>query len=147
MGRATVEVLERAGVTVEFPRGQTCCGQMHFNSGYTRDGERLARRLVGVFAGYEAVVTPSGACAAPVRAHGPELAERTFELSQSLAATGAEPRSSFAGTVAYHPTCHSLRMLRVGDAPLRLLDSVPGVELVALPDAEECCGFGGTFAV
>jgi len=147
VGRATVEVLERAGVAVEFPRAQTCCGQMHFNTGYTRDGERLARRLVDVFGSYEAVVTPSGSCAAHVRAHVPELAERTFELSQFLAARGVSPASSFAGRVAYHPTCHSLRFLRLGDAPTSLLASIGGVELVPLADAEECCGFGGTFAV
>lgn len=157
VGRATVAVLERLGVEVEFPREQTCCGQMHGNSGHAGEAQSLARRFVEIFAPYDAVVTPSGSCAAQVRAHYPALlrgddrgvAARTWELSQYL--TGVlgvtDVGSGFNGTVAYHPTCHSLRLLGVGDAPLRLLRAVPGLELVDLPDAEECCGFGGTFAV
>ena len=157
VGRATVTVLERLGIEVVFPLEQTCCGQMHANSGYPDEAEQLARRFVEIFAGFDAVVTPSGSCAAQVREHIPALLggddrgvpARTWELSQFLTGVlGVEDVGSrFEGTVAYHPTCHSLRLLRVGDAPLRLLRAVPGVELIALPDAEECCGFGGTFAV
>jgi L-lactate dehydrogenase complex protein LldE len=157
VGRATVTVLERLGIEVVFPLEQTCCGQMHGNSGYPDQATALARRFVEVFDGFDAVVTPSGSCAAQVREHFGGLLDgddrgvpaRTWELSQFL--TGVlgleEVGSTFEGTVAYHPTCHSLRLLRVGDAPLRLLRAVPGVELRELPDAEECCGFGGTFAV
>jgi L-lactate dehydrogenase complex protein LldE len=157
VGKATVTVLERLGVEVEFPREQTCCGQMHGNSGYPKEAAQLARRFVEVFDGYDAVVTPSGSCAAQVRAHYAHLLggddrgvpARTWELSQYL--TGVldveDVGSGFTGSVAYHPTCHSLRLLQVGDAPLQLLRAVPGLELVDLPDAEECCGFGGTFAV
>jgi len=157
VGKATVTVLERLGVEVVFPLEQTCCGQMHGNSGYPAEAAQLACRFVEVFEPYEAVVTPSGSCAAQVREHVPGLLQgddrgvpaRTWELSQFL--TGVlgvdDVGSGYEGTVAYHPTCHSLRLLGVGDAPLRLLRSVPGLELVDLPDAEECCGFGGTFAV
>jgi len=157
VGKATVTVLERLGIEVVFPAEQTCCGQMHGNSGYPGEATALARRFVDVFDGFDAVVTPSGSCAAQVRERFGGLLggddrgvpARTWELSQFL--TGVlgldDVGSTFEGTVAYHPTCHSLRLLRVGDAPLRLLRAVPGVELVDLPDAEECCGFGGTFAV
>ena len=157
VGKATVTVLERLGLEVDFPAEQTCCGQMHGNSGYPAEATGLARRFVEIFEPYEAVVTPSGSCAAHVREHIPALLggddrgvpARTWELSQYLTGVLAveDVGSGFAGTVAYHPTCHSLRLLGVGDAPLRLLRAVPGVELVDLPDAEECCGFGGTFAV
>ena len=157
VGKATVTVLERLDIEVVFPAEQTCCGQMHGNSGYPGEATALARRFVDVFDGFDAVVTPSGSCAAQVREHFSGLLggddrgvpARTWELSQFL--TGVlgldDVGSTFEGTVGYHPTCHSLRLLRVGDAPLRLLRAVPGIELVDLPDAEECCGFGGTFAV
>jgi L-lactate dehydrogenase complex protein LldE len=157
VGKATVGVLERLGIEVVFPAEQTCCGQMHANSGYPGEATLLARRFVEIFAPHDAVVTPSGSCAAQVREHMPGLLggddlgvpARTWELSQFLTGVlGIEAvGSTYEGTVAYHPTCHSLRLLRVGDAPLRLLRAVPGVELVDLPEAEECCGFGGTFAV
>jgi L-lactate dehydrogenase complex protein LldE len=157
VGKATVTVLERLGIEVVFPLEQTCCGQMHGNSGYPGEASALARRFVEVFEGFDAVVTPSGSCAAQVREHFGGLLggddrgvpARTWELSQFLTGVlGLEDvGSTFEGTVAYHPTCHSLRLLRVGEAPLRLLRAVPGVELRELPDAEECCGFGGTFAV
>jgi L-lactate dehydrogenase complex protein LldE len=156
VGRATVELLERLGVDVVFPREQTCCGQLHWNAGYPREAMRLARRYGEVFAELDAIVTPSGSCAGHVRAHVPELepaaadaATRTFELTEYLVEQldVVDVGATHAGRVAYHPTCHSLRLLRVGDAPERLLRAARDVELVALPDAEECCGFGGTFAV
>jgi L-lactate dehydrogenase complex protein LldE len=157
VGKATVTLLERLGFEVDFPAEQTCCGQMHGNSGYPSEAAALARRFVEIFEPYAAVVTPSGSCAAQVRRHFPELLDgdgfgvpaRTWELSQFLThVVGVEDvGSGFEGTVAYHPTCHSLRLLDVGDAPLRLLRAVRGLELVDLPDAQECCGFGGTFAV
>jgi L-lactate dehydrogenase complex protein LldE len=155
VGRATVRVLERAGVELEFPREQTCCGQMHFNAGHEDEARTLARRFLEVFEGYEAIVTPSGSCAAHVRTHIPRLVPddhgvpgRTRELSEFLVERGGpvDLGSSFRGSLTYHPTCHSLRLLRVGDGPLSLLRAA-GVDVVELPDAEECCGFGGTFAV
>jgi L-lactate dehydrogenase complex protein LldE len=155
VGRATVELLERQGVAVGFPAEQTCCGQMHFNSGYLPEARRLARRFVDVFGSYEAVVAPSGSCVAHVRAHlaglagdGDGLPERTWELTEFLVdRCGVEDVGSrFRGRVTYHPTCHSLRGLRLGDRPISLLRA-SGVEVVDLPEADECCGFGGTFAV
>lgn len=154
--KATVRVLERAGVDVAFPVEQTCCGQLHHNAGYARQAASLAERFAHVFAGYDAVVAPSGSCAAHVRAHLAELAAgsemvaaRTFELSQFLTGTlgAVDLGARWSGTVAYHPTCHSLRGLRLGDSPTRLLAAVEGLDLVELPGASECCGFGGTFAV
>jgi L-lactate dehydrogenase complex protein LldE len=157
VGKATVTVLERLGIEVVFPLEQTCCGQMHLNSGYPDEARAMAKRFVEIFAPFDAIVSPSGSCVAHVREHyagllgdaGRGVPGRTWELSQLLVdVLGVEEvGSGFRGTVTYHPTCHSLRLLRVGDAPQRLLRAVPGVELVELPDAEECCGFGGTFAV
>jgi L-lactate dehydrogenase complex protein LldE len=157
VAKATVTVLERVGVEVVFPPEQTCCGQLHLNSGYPEEARALAARFVEVFSGHDAIVTPSGSCAAIVRNEYPRLLGRdadavsgvTWELSQFLVgALGLEDvGSAWTGRLTYHPTCHSLRGLNVGDAPLRLLRGVAGAELVDLPDAEECCGFGGTFAV
>jgi L-lactate dehydrogenase complex protein LldE len=164
-GKAVVAVLERLGHQVDFPVAQTCCGQMHFNTGYRREAVPMARGYVGAFAGYEAVVTPSASCASMVREYFPvlaaeagdeklaravaEVAPRTYELSVFLADVlgVADVGAYFPHRVTYHPSCHSLRMLRVGDAPFRLLRAVRGLDLVDLPDAESCCGFGGTFAV
>jgi L-lactate dehydrogenase complex protein LldE len=164
-GRATVAVLERLGCEVEFPEEQTCCGQMHWNTGYRPEAAALARRFVRVFAGSEAVVTPSGSCASMVREHYgraaeragdpglarevADLAPRVLELSEFVVGRlGVEDVGAYyPHRVTYHPTCHSLRLLRVGDAPLRLLRAVEGIELVELEAAQECCGFGGTFAL
>jgi L-lactate dehydrogenase complex protein LldE len=149
-GRATVRVLERLGHEVEFPADQTCCGQMHFNTGYMDEGLALARRFERVFADAEVVVCPSASCAGMVREHcSPELGSRVFELSELLVRRlGVEDVGAYyPHRVTYHPTCHSLRVLQVGDAPLRLLRAVRGIDLVELGEAEECCGFGGTFAV
>jgi L-lactate dehydrogenase complex protein LldE len=146
-GRATVQVLERLGHEVVFPEEQTCCGQMHMNSGYARDARRLGARFAQIFGGYEAVVSPSSSCVGTVReALG---MDNVFELSELLVRRlgVADVGASFAGRVTYHSTCHSLRVTRVGDAPLRLLRNVRGLELVELPRADECCGFGGTFAI
>ncbi len=156
VGRATVELLERLGVEVVFPRAQTCCGQLHHNAGYAREAVALAGRYGEVFAGFDAVVTPSGSCAGHVRTHVPELAPEsagaaaaTLELSELLVGRLGvlDVGSGFQGSIAYHPTCHSLRVLSLGDGPERLLRAVPGVELRELREATECCGFGGTFAV
>jgi L-lactate dehydrogenase complex protein LldE len=164
-GRAVVEVLERLGHRVEFPLEQTCCGQMHANSGYQLEALPLVRRFARVFADAEAIVTPSGSCAAMVREQYPRLARlagddglareadalapRVHEFSELLVdVLGVEDVGAvFPHRVTYHPTCHSARLLRVGDKPLRLLRAVRDIDLVELPEALECCGFGGTFAV
>jgi L-lactate dehydrogenase complex protein LldE len=160
-----VRLLERLGHEVVFPEEQTCCGQMHANSGYAEEAVPLARRFVAVFGEHDAIVTPSGSCAAMVRdgyarladeagdarlaADVAAIAPRVFELSEFLVdRLGVEDVGAYyPHRVTYHPTCHGLRLLRVGDRPLRLLRAVKGIELVELPDAEVCCGFGGTFAV
>ncbi|QCX80734.1 Lactate utilization protein A [Streptomyces sp. YIM 121038] len=168
-GRATVKLLTRLGVEVDFPEAQTCCGQAHYNTGYRRQAEPLARHFSDVFAGYEAIVTPSGSCGAMVRELYPRLGERaraegrggqlaaavapvvprTFELTEFLVDVlgVTDVGAYYPHTVTYHPTCHGLRSLGLGDRPARLLGAVRGLDLVELPGAEECCGFGGTFAV
>ena len=154
--RATVKVLERLGHKVVFPAAQTCCGQMHVNSGYQREAARLARRFVEVFGEYELVVAPSSSCVGTVRELYPQVLgvshpvlERVYELSELLVhRLGTDDvGAAFPHRVTYHPTCHSLRLTRVGDAPLQLLRHVNGIELVELERAAECCGFGGTFAL
>lgn len=164
---ATVRLLERLGHEVVFPHGQTCCGQMHVNTGYQREAVALVRHHVEVFeaAGCDAVVAPSGSCVGSVRhqhamvarragdedlaVRAEAVAARTYELSELLIdVLGVRDVGAYyPHTVTYHPTCHSLRMLRVGERPLELLRHVRGLTLVELPMAEDCCGFGGTFAL
>ena len=162
VGRATIEVLRRAGVDVELPPAQTCCGQVFVNSGYPRQASALMRTTVAAFADCDAVVTASGSCAGTVRhqyatlaaggalaAEASALAARTYELSEFLVDQLGiiDVGARYPARVAYHPTCHSLRLLRVGDRPKRLLEHVEDLQLVELPEAQTCCGFGGTFAV
>jgi L-lactate dehydrogenase complex protein LldE len=162
-GKATVTLLERLGQTVEFPLEQTCCGQMHANSGYFEPN--LVRRYVDTFEEYDAIVVPSGSCAGAIRhqhaviardaqdetlaKQAEHTASKTYELSQFLIDVlhTDDVGAYFPHRVTYHPTCHSVRMLHVGDRPLRLLQNVQGIELVTLPRNEECCGFGGTFSI
>jgi L-lactate dehydrogenase complex protein LldE len=165
VGKATVRLLNRLGHEVDFPLQQTCCGQMHVNTGYAAAALPLVRNHVAAFAGYDAVVAPSGSCVGAIRhqhadiaeqagdaelaAAATEVASRTYELSEFLVDVlgVTEVGAYFPHRVTYHPTCHSLRMLRVGDRPYQLLRAVRGLELVELPEAESCCGFGGTFAL
>ncbi|MGO8885308.1 MAG: (Fe-S)-binding protein [Streptosporangiaceae bacterium] len=165
VGKATVTLLERLGHQVEFPQAQTCCGQMHINTGYQKEALPLVRRYVQAFERYDVIVAPSGSCVGSVRhqhamiarnygderlaRRAEEAGARTFELSQLLVdVLGVQDVGAYyPHRVTYHPTCHSLRMLRVGDRPLRLLRHVGGIDLVELPDADSCCGFGGTFAL
>ncbi len=165
VGRATATLLERLGHQVVFPPAQTCCGQMHVNTGYQREAVPLVRRWVEVFEPYDAVVVPSGSCTGCVRHQHAQIAERygdprladrvravqarTYELSEFLVdvAGTVDVGAYYPHRVTYHPTCHSLRMLRVGDKPLRLLRAVEAIDLVELPEADSCCGFGGTFAL
>ena len=162
-GKATVTILERLGLHPEFPLEQTCCGQMHTNSGYFEPD--LVRRYVDTFDEFDAIVTPSASCAGAIRhqhvmiardARDNDLARRaqatadkTYELSQFLVDVMQtdDVGAYFPHRVTYHPTCHSLRMLRVGDRPYRLLKNVRGIDLVDLPRHDECCGFGGTFSI
>lgn len=168
-GRATVRLLERLGVAVDFPAAQSCCGQPQFNTGYRHETEPLVRRFDAAFRAYDYVVTPSGSCAAMVRdnyprigakaaaeGRGGELAEaaaravpKTYELTEFLVDVlgVTDVGAYFPHTVTYHPTCHGLRVLGLKDRPRRLLAHVRGLQLRELEGAEECCGFGGTFAV
>lgn len=169
VGRAMVRVLRRVGQDVEFPNEQTCCGQMHFNTGYQDECVPLARRFVDVFGAYDAVVTPSASCAAMVRHYYPtvarvaaesgvdvtlsarvaELSPRVYELSEFLTDVigVTDLGARFPHTVAFHPTCHSVRLLGIGDRPQRLLSQVDGLTMVDFPRSDACCGFGGTFSV
>lgn len=145
--RATVDVLERLGHEVVFPAEQTCCGQMHLNSGHVDEADALARRFAEIFREYDVVVSPSSSCVGTVREHYGNA--NVFELSELLVhGLGVDDvGAAFPHRVTYHPTCHSLRVTKVGDAPLRLLRNVRGLDLVELPRADECCGFGGTFSI
>ena len=162
---ATARLLERLGHEVVVPAGQACCGQMHVNTGYRREAVPIVANHVRAFAGAEAIVSPSGSCVASIHhqqamvlrrageeglaAEAEALAERTHELSQFLVDVlgVTDVGAYYPHRVTYHPTCHSLRLLRVGDRPLQLLRAVRGLELVELPAAEQCCGFGGTFSI
>jgi len=168
-GVAMVRLLERLGVEVDFPAGQTCCGQMHVNTGYQAEVVPLVRRFVEVFGegagAAEAIVAPSASCIATVRHMYAGMAERSGDAGLIDAVAEVVPRvrelseyliddlgvddvgAYFPHAVAFHPTCHSVRMLHVGDRPQRLLRKVGGIRLREMPRAEQCCGFGGTFAV
>src|SRR4051795_11885377 len=148
-GRAVVSLLERLGCEVEFPLEQTCCGQMHVNSGYEHEAGGLMDRFARVFAGYDAVVSPSASCVAHVRERIPSAGAHVFELTEFLIDRlgVVDVGASFPHRVTLHPTCHSLRLLEIGDRPLKLLSAVRGIELVELEGSRECCGFGGTFAI
>lgn len=168
---ATVDVLERLGHEVVFPAGQGCCAQMHVNSGYLDDALPVVRNHVRTFteADYDVAVAPSGSCVASLRHQQPMVARtagdeglardaeavagRTHELAQLLTDVlgvhdaAAQLGSWFPHAVTYHPSCHGMRLLRLGDRQRDLVRSVAGIDFRELPDADECCGFGGTFAL
>jgi L-lactate dehydrogenase complex protein LldE len=164
-GIAVVNLLERLGHTVIFRPEQTCCGQMHYNTGYQRETVPLVRKFVDTFANDEVICSPSASCVAMIRDHyvkaarmagdaelearAAEIVPRVFELTELLVyKLGVEDVGAYyPHRVTYHPSCHSLRLLRVGEAPIRLLKNVGGIDLIKLEKEEECCGFGGTFAV
>ncbi|MBV9497934.1 MAG: (Fe-S)-binding protein [Acidobacteriaceae bacterium] len=164
-GKAVVKVLEGLGHTVEFRSAQACCGQMHYNAGYQTHALPLMEHFVLVFAGAETICIPSSSCVAMIRDHYPKMASRAgnpelgrqvadllprvFEFSELLVdKLGITDVGAFyPHAVTLHPSCHSLRSLCVGDKPVRLLQKVRGLRLVELPDSEQCCGFGGMFAI
>ena len=163
--KAVVRLLERLGCAVDFPLSQTCCGQMFTNTGYFREAMPSVRNYVETFEAYDYVVGPSGSCVGSVRDQHPMLAERhgdpglqrrveaivakTYDLSEFVVDVlgVTDVGAYFPHTVTYHPTCHSLRVTKVGDRPYRLMSAVRGLTLGELPDADQCCGFGGTFSV
>jgi L-lactate dehydrogenase complex protein LldE len=163
VGFAAVKLLEQAGCTVEVPYAQTCCGQPAYNSGDRADAKAIAHQVIAAFAGYDYVVAPSGSCAGMVKIHYPglfadepatlaraqELAARTWELVSFLVDVRGMDRvaARWERKATYHDGCSGLRELGVKQQPRRLLASVEGLRLTELPDAEVCCGFGGTFCI
>jgi len=162
VGKATVELLERLGCEIEFPEAQTCCGQPAYNSGYVKEAKEAMKHMIRTFEHAEYVVAPSGSCATMFKEYphifkgDPEwepkakaLAAKTYELTQFLVEVlkienvGAKLK----GRATYHTSCHMTRLLGVKDAPFQLLEHVEGLEVVPLPNAHNCCGFGGTFSV
>ncbi len=164
IGTSTVEVLRRAGCEVVFDERQTCCGQPAFNTGYRNDARTLAKRFIEIFEAdkTDAIVSPSGSCTAMVhhfrqlfgtdegwRNRAEAVAARTYEFSSFLVdVLGVDDVGArFRGRVTWHDACHGLRDLNVHAAPRRLIKSVREVDFVELPNADSCCGFGGTFSV
>lgn len=165
--KASALVLSRLGYEVVFPEGQTCCGQMHVNTGYQEQAVPIIETYVDAFAdpSIDYVVAPSGSCAGAVREQHVRIADRygnkalvdgatkaankTYELTEFIidVAQTTELGAFFPHRVTYHESCHSRRFLEVGDRPYQLLNAVEGLELVELPNVEECCGFGGTFSI
>ena len=162
---ATVRLLERLGCRVSYPEKQTCCGQIMTNTGYWKEALPTVRNYAASFGGYDYIVAPSGSCVGSVReqhamlarhagdseleAEASAVASRTYELSEYIVDVlgVTDVGAYFPHRVTYHPTCHSMRIAKVGDRPLRLLQAVRGIDLVDLPNADQCCGFGGTFSV
>ena len=163
VGESVVRLLHRYGCEVDFPQGQTCCGQPAFNSGYQDEAREVARGLIRAFEHSDYVVSPSGSCTGMVHHYYPQLFQdepewaekaekflnKTYEFSQFLVNVlgVTDVGANFAEKVTYHPSCHASRLLGVKEEPMALLGKVEGMEFVELPRKEDCCGFGGTFAV
>lgn len=162
---ATVKLLERLGCTVEFPEEQTCCGQIMANTGYFKETEGTVRNYVKSFSDAEYIVAPSGSCVGSVRHQHEKIANYVGDsgLAKEAAATAkrtydiaefvvdvlgiTDVGAWFPNKVAYHPSCHGKRILGLGDRPMQLLKAVGGIQLVDLAEADQCCGFGGTFSL
>lgn len=162
VGKSTVELLERLGCRVDFPKGQTCCGQPAYNSGYVAASKETMKNTIRAFEQSEVVVCPSGSCAYMLKeyvhifeseplwqARAQQLADKTYELTQFIVDVLDihDVGAKLHGTATYHPSCHMTRLLKVQDAPLTLLKNIEGLEMIELPLKENCCGFGGTFSV
>lgn len=161
-GIAITRVLERLGHTVDYPEGQTCCGQPAFNAGYWDEARPLALRTLDLFATADAVVSASGSCGAMMKVFTPELLKDTSRAADARALAGkvwefsdflvnrlgvTDVGATFPHRVTFHDGCHGLRELGIKSQPRRLLEKVSGLELIEMPEAESCCGFGGTFSV
>lgn len=162
VGKATVELLERLGCTVDFPPSQVCCGQPAYNSGYVKKSLNSMKNMIRAFENAEYVVTPSGSCAYMFKEYphifkgdveweekARQLADKTYELTQFIVnVLGVENVGArLKGKATYHTSCHMTRLLGVKEEPIKLLKHVEGLEYVELPGKERCCGFGGTFSV
>jgi len=162
VGEAMIRLLARYGVTLEFPPVQTCCGQPAFNSGYWNEARTTARTIIEAFEDSDFVIAPSGSCTGMIH-HYPKLFEndpsmldralalqsKTYEFTQFLVNVlgVTDVGATFRHKVTYHPSCHGTRLMGIKDEPMALMSRVQGLEFVPLPHAEDCCGFGGTFAV
>ncbi|CAM3766541.1 (Fe-S)-binding protein [Mesobacillus zeae] len=162
VGKATVELLERLGCEIEFPESQVCCGQPSYNSGYVNETKDAMKKMIDTFIDAEYVVSPSGSCAYMFHEYqhifkgdpvwepkAKKLAEKTYELTQFIVDVlkVEDVGARFDATVTYHTSCHMTRLLGVKEAPMTLLKNVKGLKFTELPGKEQCCGFGGTFAV
>lgn len=161
-GKATVEVLERLGCEIDFPESQVCCGQPAYNSGYVKESKEAMKNMIAAFEHSEYVVTPSGSCGTMFKEYphifkgdpvwepkAQALADKTYELTQFIVDVLKVENvgAKLEGKATYHTSCHMTRLLGVKDAPFKLLSNVEGLEFEALPNAHNCCGFGGTFSV
>ena len=162
VAKDVVEVLERLGCEVHFPKGQICCGQPAYNSGYRKDAQKAAKQMIETFENSVYIVTPSGSCAAMFKEY-PELfkgdpawqkraqlvADKTYEFTQFIVNVlrVEDVGAIYPGRATYHTSCHMIRLLRETEAPFKLLNNVKGLELLPLENSYDCCGFGGTFAV
>ncbi|MDN4522951.1 (Fe-S)-binding protein [Fictibacillus fluitans] len=162
VGKATVEVLERLGCEVDFPRSQVCCGQPSYNSGYVKESKDAMKKMIKAFEHAQYVVSPSGSCAAMFKEYphvlkdekewaekAKNLADKTFELTQFIVDVlkVEDVGARLDGTATYHTSCHMTRLLGVKEPPKVLLHNVEGLEVLPLPESQNCCGFGGTFSV
>lgn len=162
VGKATVELLERLGCEIDFPESQICCGQPAYNSGYVQESKEAMKKMIETFENAEVVVSPSGSCAYmfteyphvfkgdPVwEPRAKKLAAKTYELTQFIVEVLKieDVGAKFDATVTYHTSCHMTRLLGIKTPPLTLLQNVKGLKFTELPGKEQCCGFGGTFAV
>ncbi|EPZ39132.1 MULTISPECIES: (Fe-S)-binding protein [Anoxybacillus] len=162
VGKATVELLERLGCTIHFPEAQTCCGQPAYNSGYVKEAKEAMKHMIRTFEHAEYIVTPSGSCATMFKEYphifkgdgeweerAKRVADKTYELTQFIVDVlqVEDVGARLKGKATYHTSCHMTRLLGVKDAPLALLQHVKDLEVVPLPNAHNCCGFGGTFSV
>lgn len=162
VGKDTVELLEKVGCEVDFPVNQTCCGQPAFNSGYLEESKKGMIQMMKAFEHSEYIVGPSGSCVGMIKEYPKvfvgdskweklaiETANKAYEITQFLVdvVKVTDLKSKFIGKVTYHPSCHMTRILGVKDAPKLLMEQVEGLELIELANKEDCCGFGGTFAV
>lgn len=162
IGKNTVELLERLGCTVSFPKGQTCCGQPAYNSGYVKASKETMKNTIRVFEDAEVIVCPSGSCTYMLKEYvhifkdeplwqekAQRIADKTYELTQFIVEVLKiqDVGAKLNGTATYHPSCHMTRLLKVQQAPLTLLQNVEGLELLEMPLKENCCGFGGTFSI
>ena len=163
IAEATAAILERAGLEIDFPAGQTCCGQPGFNAGYWDDAKKVARQFLRAFADAEVIVSPSGSCVSMVRNHyeslfkdhpadlarATEIGNKTFELTEFLVDQlgVTDFGASYNGKLTYHDSCHLKRELGIHKQPRELIKDVSGAEFIEMDDSDRCCGFGGTFSV